>query len=65
MARKVKTGMQNEVEKEAAKDLASSLELSCQEQGESIDEILKNIQEAVDRYLEALAAEENENRLSR
>ena len=34
-------------------------------QGETIEEIVKNVQEAIDRYIEALAEEETENRLSR
>jgi hypothetical protein len=64
MARKVKTAVQSEIK--AAECLASALEVDCnQSQGESIEEVVKNLKEAIDRYMEALAAEENENRLSR
>ena len=64
MARRVKVVMQKE--KEAAKDLASGLKLcDAQPHGETVEEMVKDIQEEIERYLEALAAEENENRLSR
>jgi len=62
MARKVSVV----IEKDAAGYFASCPEVTgCQAQGESFDEVIKNIKEAIEIYLETLTAEERENRLSR
>ena len=54
------------IEKDAAGYSAFCPEVSgCQSQGESLEEVMKNMKEAIELYLETLTAEEKENRLSR
>ena len=62
MARKVSVVFQ----KDAAGYLAFCPEVSgFESKGESLEEVMQNIKEAIEAYLETLAAEEKENRLSR
>ena len=37
----------------------------CESKGESLEEVVRNMKEAIEAYLEMLTAEEQEDRLSR
>ena len=62
MARKVSLVIQ----KDAAGYSAFCPEVSgCESKGESLEEVVRNMKEAIEAYLEMLTAEEQEDRLSR
>ena len=54
------------IEKDATGYFASCPEVTgCAAHGESFDDVINNIKEAIELYLENLTAEETQNRLSR
>jgi len=63
MARKTNLAAQREPEVE--RHLEAFEVIGCPCEGETVDEMVKNIQDAIDRYLEVLAVEESVKRLSR
>ncbi len=64
MARRVQSVSEGQTEESEA--LVSALQAGCDlAPGDTIEDVINQLQKAIDRYLEALAAEERENRLSR